>query len=283
MEVTGTTSRPRDDENSTVYLVEIPQSINEAYIIDKFSTAFGEVLCCEIGRQTRIGSLKFASHENAKKALAAESMLFSSDKGATLYKMNIKKKATATLFVEGNLESLYVTDIQNHLSKVFTGHWKRNVKSEIQDVLAFDCDFQAAEKTLVSQGIIYKQKFLTVYTSVIYLEELPPTATCETITNVLQLMLPTIRKIKVIVRSGEGIAVVLLPNSASKEQLLALNSIQVSRIPLILKQRFPLCSDAGPIELQCCLLDQQQKGYDIRGSRSKGLHRGNTIRITPTT
>ncbi|RUP51236.1 hypothetical protein BC936DRAFT_149280 [Jimgerdemannia flammicorona] len=227
MEVTGTTSRPRDDENSTVYLVEIPQSINEAYIIDKFSTAFGEVLCCEIGRQTRIGSLKFASHENAKKALAAESMLFSSDKGATLYKMNIKKKATATLFVEGNLESLYVTDIQNHLSKVFTGHWKCNVKSEIQDVLAFDCDFQAAEKTLVSQGISYNRHILTFYISVIYLEELPPSATSEKIANVFRSQIPTIGNINVIIRSDEGVALVLLPNSATKEQLLALKNIQI--------------------------------------------------------
>ncbi|RUS27732.1 hypothetical protein BC938DRAFT_482814 [Jimgerdemannia flammicorona] len=185
MEAIETTSRPRNDGNSTVYLVGIPQNVNEAYIINKFSAVFGEVLCCEIGRQTRIGSLKFASHEDAGNALAAEGVLFPSDNGGSSYEVKIKKKlvlnvqfaicvemtsqlrflfcftfygtstrATATLFVGGNLGTLHVANIQNHLSKVFRGHWEYNAKGEMQDVLAFDCDFEAAEKALVLPGVL---------------------------------------------------------------------------------------------------------------------------------
>ncbi|RUP51237.1 hypothetical protein BC936DRAFT_149280 [Jimgerdemannia flammicorona] len=137
----------KSNNNSTVYLVGIPQNVNDAFIIDKvcqieatsgnatsdnrcnchrrnlisvfhrtsfpaklhsqFSIAFGKVLCCEIGPQTRIGSLKFAHREYAEIALAAECMLFPSDKGATPYGIDNKK---AMLFSEA-VPKVYIEDI----------------------------------------------------------------------------------------------------------------------------------------------------------------------------
>lgn len=67
----------------------------------------------------------------------------------------------------------------------------------------------------------------------IYLEELPPTATREKIIEAFRVLMPSIGKIEVVVRSGEGIATVTLTDLALRKQLLALENILVSRIQLI--------------------------------------------------
>ncbi|RUS35044.1 hypothetical protein BC938DRAFT_476460, partial [Jimgerdemannia flammicorona] len=164
VEAIETTSCPLDGENSTVYLVGIPQNFNEAHIINMFSAVFGDVLCCKIGSVTRIAWLKFACDEFAKNALAAESVIIPPDEGGEIVEVKIKKnpefcftfyatptRMTATLYVGGSLGNFHATNIQNHLSEVFKGHWKCETESRIQDVLAFDCDFEAAEKALALQ------------------------------------------------------------------------------------------------------------------------------------
>ncbi|RUP47497.1 hypothetical protein BC936DRAFT_145674 [Jimgerdemannia flammicorona] len=107
MEAIETTSRPRNDENST------------------FSAVFGEVLCCEIGRQTRIGSLKFASHEDAGNALAAEGVLFPSDNGGSSYEIDNKKamifgEAVPKVFVE-NIPHELLQQPENALIRAIEG------------------------------------------------------------------------------------------------------------------------------------------------------------------
>ncbi|RUS28668.1 hypothetical protein BC938DRAFT_481587 [Jimgerdemannia flammicorona] len=93
-EAKGTTSRPRNDEGSMVYLVGIPRNVDEVYVIDKFSAVFGDVIRCEIGRITRVGCVTFALREAAETALVAGSMVFSLDDGATMGGNFIEMKIT---------------------------------------------------------------------------------------------------------------------------------------------------------------------------------------------
>ncbi|RUO97113.1 hypothetical protein BC936DRAFT_140959 [Jimgerdemannia flammicorona] len=61
----------RTEEGSTVYLVDVPQNIDEASITTKLSAAFGDVLRCKIGCMTRIGCMTFAHREAAANALVS--------------------------------------------------------------------------------------------------------------------------------------------------------------------------------------------------------------------